>query len=470
MSRRRIDLTDQLGPFVPAPAPDDAQLALLRAWMPARRWFPVKSGTTTITPWRSFGLADGSDAIVHLLRVEGPEATVTVQVPVVRRPSVTHAVGQEVPPSWIGTLGDGTDLLDACDDPTFWRAWLTLAQWGEADAPPASLDLAGARMLTVEQSNTSILLPAVAGGAILKLFRTVAPGANPDVDVPRALVQVGWDGVPAPLAWLELAGEDEGDVPAGAEPIDLGVLTELVPDASDGFQLACAYATGDLSFAEDAAELGRTVAGMHVALRQALPAAGQTVGLAWLRSELRRRARAAAASASVIAGRLPAIEQFYGLLEAPDEASLLELQHIHGDLHLGQVLRAGDGTWRVLDFEGEPMRPLAERQRPDLPVRDVAGMLRSFDYAAAVGEATSPTWATDAREAFLAGYAEAYPTPDDAFTQTLRDALELDKALYEVVYEAGNRPDWLRIPLGAVDRLLAHGKPPAPDGDEPVPG
>lgn len=470
MSRQRVDLTDKLGPFVPAPVPDDAQLTLLRAWMPGQRWFPVKSGPTTITPWRSYGLADGSDAVVHLLRVASADATVTVQVPVVRRPSVTHAVGQEVPSSWIGALDDGTDLLDACDDPAFWRAWLSLAQWGEADDPPADLDLTGARMLTVEQSNTSILLPAVAGGAILKIFRTVAPGANPDVDVPRALVQVGWDGVPAPLAWLELAGDGPADVPGASEPIDLGVLTELVPEAADGFQLACALATGDMSFAEDAAELGRTVAGMHVALRQALPAAGQTVGLAWLRSELRRRARAAAASASVLASRLPAIERFYGRLEAPDEAGLLELQHIHGDLHLGQVLRAGDGTWRVLDFEGEPMRPLEERQRPDLPVRDVAGMLRSFDYAAAVGEATSPAWATDARAAFLAGYAAAYPTAEDALTQTLRDALELDKALYEVVYEAGNRPDWLGIPLGAVDRLLAHGEPSTPGDDEPVPG
>lgn len=470
MSRRRVDLTDQLGPFVPAPLPDAAQLALLRAWMPGRRWFPVKSGPATIEPWRSYGLAEGTDAVVHLLRVTGADATVTVQVPVVVRPSIATPVGDETPPAWIGALGDGTDLLDACDDPTFWRAWLALAQWGEADTPPGDVDLADARMLTVEQSNTSILLPRVAGGAILKLFRTVAPGANPDVDVPRALVQAGWDGVPAPLAWLELAGD--ADVP-GTEPIDLGVLTELVPDAADGFQLACAYATGDLAFTDEAAELGRTIAGMHEALRRALPAAGQTVGLAWLRSELRRRARSAAASASVLSGRLAAIERVYARIEAPGGADLLDLQHIHGDLHLGQVLRAGDGTWRVLDFEGEPMRPLEERQRPDLPARDVAGMLRSFDYAAAIGEATSPTWAADAREAFLDGYVSACPGDDDPLAQTLRDALELDKALYEVVYEAGNRPDWLWIPLAAVDRLLASSegpdRPPVSDAGEPVP-
>ncbi|MGP7959979.1 maltokinase N-terminal cap-like domain-containing protein [Sanguibacter sp. A247] len=476
MTRHRVDLTDQLGPFVAAPPPSDEQLALLRAWMPERRWFPVKSGAATITPWRSYALVAETDAVVHLMRVATPEATVIVQVPVIVRPSGGASpveVGQETPPTYIGSLDDGTVLVDACDDPSFWEAWLTLAQWGEADAGPSDIDLTGARMLTVEQSNTSILLPAVAGGGILKVFRTVARGANPDVDVPRALVQAGWDGVPAPLAWLELAGD--ADVPGESETIDLGVLTEFVPDAADGFQLACAYATGDLSFAAEAHELGRTIAGMHVALRAALPAAGQTVGLAWLRSELRRRARSAAASAPTLSGRLPAIERCYARLETPaGAADLLDLQHIHGDLHLGQVLRAGDGTWRVLDFEGEPMRSLEERQRPDLPGRDVAGMLRSFDYAAAIGEAPSATWSHDARAAFLEGYVSASPAADDDFAHALREAFELDKALYEVVYEAGNRPDWVWIPLGAVDRLIASAddSPDGPHGepDGPVPG
>jgi 1,4-alpha-glucan branching enzyme len=135
------------------------------------------------------------------------------------------------------------------------------------------------------------------------------------------------------------------------------------------------------------------------------------------------------------------------------------LQRIHGDYHLGQVLDVPERGWVALDFEGEPLRPLAERTQPDLTARDVAGMLRSFDYAAgSVALAQSPVdataWAADCRSAFLDGYASVAGVPD-ADAVALTRALELDKALYEVVYEARNRPSWLPIPLGAVERLIS---------------
>ena len=133
------------------------------------------------------------------------------------------------------------------------------------------------------------------------------------------------------------------------------------------------------------------------------------------------------------------------------------LQRIHGDYHLGQVLDVPERGWVALDFEGEPLRPLAERVQPDLTARDVAGMLRSFDYAAgSVALAETPVdataWAASCRAAFLDGYASVAGAPD-ADAVALTRALELDKALYEVVYEARNRPSWLPIPLGAVERL-----------------
>jgi maltokinase len=456
MSRTGLDLTEQLGPFVPADTPSETELDALRAWLPGRRWFPVKHGSARIEPWMSVRFGDGSDPVIHLLRVQGEGDPVVVQVPVVRRTDVAADA-----PERIAEL-DGTVLIDACYDPEFWASWLALAQWGEADSRDGvDTDLAGARVLAVEQSNTSILFPQVAGGAICKVFRTVAVGANPDVDIPRALVQAGWAGVPRPYAWLELASSEHG-----IDLMDLGVLCEFVDGASDGFQLACAFATDERSFADQARDLGRTVAEMHLALARAMPSAGQTVGLEWLRTELRRRARGAVDAVDALGSRARAIEQLLAQLGAalPDAADhLLELQHVHGDLHLGQALWAEDTGWRILDFEGEPMRPVAERIRPDLPVRDVAGMLRSFDYAAAVGQATDPQWALDAREAFLAGYRAVLPAPDAeslaALEQDLVLALELDKALYEVVYEANNRPDWLWIPLQAVDRILtqAHG-------------
>jgi predicted trehalose synthase len=135
------------------------------------------------------------------------------------------------------------------------------------------------------------------------------------------------------------------------------------------------------------------------------------------------------------------------------------MQRIHGDYHLGQVLDAPGRGWVLVDFEGEPLRPLDERSRPDLALRDVAGMLRSFDYVAGSWEQEHPggsaaAWATGARAAFLDGYTSSAgrdPREDSA----LLNALELDKALYEVVYEARNRPTWLSIPTTAIARLSA---------------
>jgi predicted trehalose synthase len=134
-------------------------------------------------------------------------------------------------------------------------------------------------------------------------------------------------------------------------------------------------------------------------------------------------------------------------------------QRIHGDLHLGQVLAVPDGTWAIVDFEGEPLRPMHERRVLDSPLRDVAGMLRSFDYVAGTLEAADPaardaarTWADSARAAFLGAYASAVGRDLDP---ALLDAFELDKALYEAVYEARNRPDWLGIPVTAVRRLAS---------------
>jgi maltokinase len=135
----------------------------------------------------------------------------------------------------------------------------------------------------------------------------------------------------------------------------------------------------------------------------------------------------------------------------------VEIQRIHGDYHLGQVLRASHG-WVALDFEGEPAVPLAVRRAPAPALRDVAGMLRSFDYAArhelVGGHATNASdagsaWARQCQDAFCAGYA-AGGGADPADHATLLRALTLEKAVYEVVYEYRHRPAWLPIPLDFV--------------------
>jgi predicted trehalose synthase len=168
---------------------------------------------------------------------------------------------------------------------------------------------------------------------------------------------------------------------------------------------------------------------------------------------------AAVASASELEVRAADVQR---LLESAGSLTWPPLQRIHGDYHLGQVLDVPERGWVALDFEGEPLRPLAERVRPDLVQRDVAGMLRSFDYAAGsvlLAEGARPgsdpeRWAADNRRAFLEGYASV-AGEFDSDGRTLTRVLELEKALYEVVYEARNRPSWLPIPLAAVGRILS---------------
>src|SRR5699024_5220987 len=244
---------------------------------------------------------------------------------------------------------------------------------------------------------------------------------------------------------------------------DLGVLTALVPRARDGFELACDYARLGRDFTPLATRLGECVAQMHTRLRAefgtqahegAAHLASEGAVASGLGAQLQQRCRwaleqvpALQAWSQRITATIEAAGQA-GTAQA-DGARASEVQRSHGDLHLGQLLHSDEG-WYVLDFEGGPLVPLQQRRLPDHPPRNVAGLLRSFDYAAAVARADSPAWREEARSAFLGGSRAGGGQMD----QTVPHALELDKALYEAVYEARNRPDWLPIPLGAVRRLI----------------
>lgn len=450
------------------PADQHSGLAdLLRRWVPQQRWYPAKGTAHEPRHLRAVDLPHPAVTVqVHLL---GLPSGGVLQVPVVVRPDT----GDGRPPGTIGHLGDGGErvvVVDGCHDPSFVDAWLRTATRDEGVDLGGSLD--GMRVVAGEQSNTSVLLPGLEPPAILKVFRGVSTGQNPDVEVPLALTRAGWDGVPRPLAWwlAELPAPSGTREPGGPRTGHLGVLSELVVGAEDGFEMACRWAADGRDLGGPARALGATTAQMHAALRRALPLpedsepdeshetheraerAQQVVRV------LRARARAAVDAAPGLAERADRVDE---VLAAVGEVPVPALQRVHGDYHLGQVLHSPRG-WSVLDFEGEPQASEAERTRPDVALRDLAGMLRSLDYAAAVGGATDPAWLPSARAALVAGYREATADTSEAGAErsgaaddVLLRALELDKALYEVVYETRNRPTWVPIPLAAVDRLLA---------------
>jgi len=315
------------------------------------------------------------------------------------------------------------------------------------------------RLLGAEQSNSSLVF---ANRLILKLFRLLESGENPELEVTRALAGAGFEACAAPLGWIEGLGST------------LGILQRFYAGSVDGWRLATErvadhYESEDGepdNFAEDARALGRLTAELHGAMASALPkvAEGQP-DLGRLSVRLLGQLSQVAALVPELAGQRQAIEEVYAKAEAAGGGSRY-LQRIHGDYHLGQVLKTKDG-WIVIDFEGEPARSLEERRRLASPLQDVAGMLRSFDYAAfsplvlgeelARFEGPAAAWIETNRSAFLDGYravaGDAGPALDGDHELLLR-AFELDKAVYEVMYEARHRPPWLQIPLGGIRRLL----------------
>ncbi len=304
------------------------------------------------------------------------------------------------------------------------------------DAGPLRPDLR-AQVFRGQQSNTSVMFGDV---AMVKLFRRLELGRNLDIEVHAALNDAGTADVARLFGWSEATWTRDGEV-LGA---DLSMCVEKLADAVDGWDLALEVLRAGGSFADHAAALGRALAEIHAALRTAFPTS-ELPG-----ADVAATMTARLGAAGVVA---PALEpyaaglrnRFATLADAP-----LEVQRVHGDFHLGQTLHTPSG-WKIIDFEGEPAKGIAERVAPDAVWRDVAGMLRSFDYAAAsVPGPDAAAWRDACRRAFLDGYTDGRGLGDDA---GLLAAYEADKAVYEVVYEVRNRPDWVSIPLGALAAL-----------------
>ncbi|MBZ4321913.1 maltokinase N-terminal cap-like domain-containing protein [Streptomyces huiliensis] len=455
-------------PPLPLDTPDRAETLLsslalpLVRWLPQQRWFAGKgspvTGLTPVTavdllPVRPTGTAPG---LIHLLvraRQSGTGSDDCYQLLLGVRP----VLPPHLAPALVGRPVDGPlrglAVYEALADPRLTGLLLErlrvpgrLGPLRFAREPHADLSAGLApRLLGAEQSNSSVVYGDT---YILKLFRRVGPGVNPDLELPRALARTGCVRVPAPAAWFE------AEPPDAAEPMTLGVLQPFLPGSADGWRLALDALAAGTGFTDSARALGQATAEVHRALAAALP----TVDLDAARLE--RIAAAMRRRLDVTAEAVPALRPYRDALRAaydeltrpPGPGRPRHAQRIHGDLHLGQALRtAADGRWSIIDFEGEPARPLAERRRPQPVEQDVAGMLRSFDYAAAVGRAAGTDWAPRAREAYCDGYAAAHRDPRE--DGPLLHAQETDKAVYEVLYEARHRPDWLPVPLSAIRRL-----------------
>jgi maltokinase len=312
--------------------------------------------------------------------------------------------------------------------------------------------------LGVQQSNSSVV---VADRVIVKVYRRLEAGVNPELELLRFLADHGFANVPAVEGWWSYGGP-----PMSAT---LGTAQSYLPTATDGWTLALADAAArPEAFLERVPRLGEVIGSLHAVLASDAddpafaPEEASAESLALVRASLDDEITRlfenlpSSDAAAPLAGRGDAVRDLLGELASYGVVGKLIRQH--GDLHLGQVLWAG-GDWFVVDFEGEPLRGLPERRLKRSPLRDVAGMLRSFDYAALVTDAGEDSWfARSARERFLESYLGVVERtgilPPRAQAERLIEMFELEKAIYELRYELAHRPDWVYIPVAGIEHLL----------------
>lgn len=448
--------------------PSDA----LAAWMSRQRWYANKGAIPHLENIATFALPSADPGVViatNLVADRSVTPPALYQVPLTFR---RNRFPDAVEPI---TEVDGYLVFDGPTDPAFTHALLELmidsgaldsggmTVTGHCADSTFAASLVGAALishvLVGDQSNTSIVYePATQSGpsVICKLFRGLQTGDNPDVVLQTALAAAGSMAVPRPVGHLAAQWAD-GATAGSRVRGHLAFAQEFLAHAHDGWRLARAAAAAAIDFSSEARALGVATADVHATLARAMPTTRTNPSdVEEVLAQMYGRLAAALAEVPALGSHDRALREVFSQAA---RAEWPAQQRIHGDLHLGQVLLVPGRGWVLVDFEGEPMRPMAERTRLDSPLRDVAGMLRSFDY---VGGSLSVTgspvqttdWVASARAAFEEGYGDASGS-DVVANRALIDAFEIDKALYETVYEARNRPDWLGIPVAALERLSA---------------
>ncbi len=528
---------------------------LLPDYLPRQRWFGSKSRTitgTSVVDWAPLHLAKAGAApaslaiaILEVQYLEGEPETYLLPLTLIfgepalalRETTPNAVAGSILSPNSSGVLADAMYTDDAASAllDLIGHAGELPMRSGALRGTPSTIyaELRGnettalpPRRSSAEQSNTSIFF---GDRLIMKLFRRLQFGPNPDVEIGRYVTEHSAFRNIAPFG-----GSIEYSTGGSSEPATIAMLQALVQNEGDGWQwtleelqryyegaLASQFPAAQLPkpgatldkggpamvhardaagiYLEAACTLGRRTAEMHLALAQPStdPAFGpETMTINDLRaleqdllvhgsaafdvlrgsiaklgdSRLGEGTENAVELAGLVLSRRRAILSRFSVLTSVGEGA--QRIRVHGDYHLGQTLRS-KGDFVLLDFEGEPARPLSERRAKQSPMKDVAGMLRSFSYAAytALGRSTQrrpqdyeqlEPWARLWEAAVSAEFLQSYrnvtassgivPAEDAAFTQLL-EAYLLDKALYELVYELNNRPTWVRIPLSGVLQL-----------------
>ncbi len=450
------------------------QTASIIAWMRQQRWFGDKSRILDSFVFGTFGSVDGNDAPIELLTIDcgfrdGQRSSYFIPL-VGEWPAGTHD------PDVVVDAFDTVGFLDWLADGFGARRSLTHHGRTMSWVPgPVAIAAGDGRLLHSDQSNTSI---QYGDHAIAKVFRRLQPGVNPDVEVIQYLTeQTAFRQIPRHLGTVTVTTGTPGQV------VTLVAVQEYVRNEGDGWtwllrELERHSPAHDYDALEGIELLGKRTAELHLALasptkdRVFAPERILEGEIDALQVRLRVELDRTMAGVLEAGARSQAVIDELGtnvkskLILAQSLAGSLKTR-VHGDYHLGQVLRTDD-DFVIIDFEGEPSRPLAVRREKVSPLKDVAGMLRSLDYAVASRERTEPKagsprireWGEQARVAFLAGYrtplqmreSSIFPRDDRAFFAAL-DLFLIEKALYEIRYELDNRPHWLEIPLKAIESL-----------------
>ncbi len=443
----------------------------LRDWFARQRWYASKSRALS-----------GVEIVEGLVLREQPQLFLgLVQT---RFATGTHEIYQlllafrrasERGPGEPIARADGWSAYDALADPAQAVELLRRIELGDeietddgrfgfyrADGMAEMVGDGPVRLIGVEQSNSSIVFD---DRLVLKLIRKLEPGINPELEILRFLTKAGFPNI-APLhGWYEYDGQPLSST--------LGVVQQFFPDARGGWELALDQIESDPeAFLDNLGALGEVTAVMHTTLasnfsdpafapdqpsQEALSLLTATVDEDIERIFLRLPDDERLAP---IAGRGQDVRERLAMRSQVGVSG--RVIRTHGDYHLGQTLYTPRG-WVIIDFEGEPARPLYERRQKRSPLRDVASMLRSFAYATSAvqimrGRPAPEDFEQRARQVFLGEYlANVEPTllpASESAIENLLSIYELEKAIYELQYELDNRPDWVSIPVAGIRRLL----------------